>query len=113
MSIRMRQFTIAIGAATTAVVLFMQASVVLAASDSVVPHATIGSRDVPRIALVRDASIKDFQVAKIPGNDGTTAAPFVGTFWDCSNVEDPDFDFCDLKLVFCPNPGEEGCWVVD
>lgn len=71
------------------------------------------TREVPRIALMRDASIDDFQIAKIPGNGGTTAAPFVGHFWDCSNVEDPDFDFCDFKLVFCPKPGEKGCWVID
>ncbi len=109
----MKQFTIAIGAATTAVVLFSHTSIVIAAPDAAVPQALIGSRDVPRIALMRGASIEDFQIAKIPGNDGTTSAPYVGTFWDCSNVEDPDLDFCDLKLVFCPNPGEEGCWVID
>lgn len=113
MPTRMKQFTIAISAATTALSFFIHTNAVLAASDAAVPKATSGSRDVPRIALMRDASIEDFQIAKIPGNNGTTSAPYVGTFWDCSNVEDPDFDFCDLKLVFCPNPGEEGCWIID
>lgn len=110
MQIKMKQLTMAIGVATAAVILSTHASVLLAASDAAVRQATTG---VPRIALMRRASIMDFQIAKIPGNDGTTGAPFVGTFWDCSNVEDPDFDFCDLKIVFCPNPGEEGCWVID
>lgn len=110
---KMKQFTLAISAATTLLGFCMHTNVVMADSDAAVRQSMIGSRDVPRIALKSNASIMDFQIAKIPGNDGTTGAPYVGTFWDCSSVEDPDFDFCDLKLVFCPNPGEEGCWIID